>query len=71
VHSATQPPVDVDSFYRIPSRVFLDTCVVNLILDFSEALFDGAAIPHDLRPQRRLDVEALCGIFETGARSDK
>jgi hypothetical protein len=62
---------DVDSFFRIPNRVFLDTCVVNLLLDFWEVLVDGGEVPDGLPPHRRLDVEALRGIYETGTSGRK
>ena len=61
--------VDVDSFWRIPSRVFLDTCVVNMMLDFWEQLHSGGEMPTELPPERAREVEALCGICDTGARA--
>jgi len=61
--------LDVDSFWRIPSRVFLDTCVVNLMLDFAGQLHDGENIPADLSPEKAREVEGLCGICDTGARA--
>lgn len=61
--------VDIDSFCRIPSRVFLDTCVVNMMLDFWEQLHNGVEVPADLSPERANEVVALCGICDTGARA--
>jgi hypothetical protein len=58
-----------DTFWRIPSRVFLDTCVVNLMLDFSELLHNDVDIPRNLPAERQQDVEALCGICDTGVRA--
>lgn len=62
-------PINTDSFFRLPRRIFLDTCVVNLMLDFADVLHDGLPIPDGLPEQRRREVEALCGIFDTGTRA--
>lgn len=62
-------PVDIDSFQQIPGRVFLDTCVVNMMLDHGEVLYDGADIPTTLPPDRARELEALCGICDTGTRA--
>ena len=51
--------VDVASFDLIPRRVFLDTCVVNLALDYGEQLHDNMPIPQDLTPRLTKDIEAL------------
>lgn len=61
--------VDVDSFWRIPSRVFLDTCVVNMMLDYGDQLHGGEEIPAGLSPDRARELEALCGICDTGSRA--
>ena len=61
--------MDTESFDRIPRRVFLDTCVVNLTLDYGEQIHDGADIPDDLPVRVHSDVEAVCGIFDTGQRA--
>lgn len=61
--------MDVTSFKAIPGRVFLDTNVVNFILDYGEQIHDGVEIPDtcSLRVQR--DIEALANIFHTGQRA--
>jgi hypothetical protein len=61
--------VDTESFEQIPRRVFLDTCVVNLTLEYGEQIHDGAEIPAELPERVRSDVEAACGIFDTGQRA--
>jgi hypothetical protein len=61
--------IDVSSFEKIPGRVFLDTCVVNLALDYGEQLHDGIPVPEGLAPRLTRDIEALCGIFDTGQRA--
>jgi hypothetical protein len=40
-------------------RIFLDTCVGNLILDFGEQIHEGAPIPHGVNERTARDVEAL------------
>jgi hypothetical protein len=53
---------------EIPGRVFLDTCVVNFMLDFGQQIHDGAAIPHVPR-RDSADVEALRNLFLIGQRA--
>ena len=53
----------------LPGRVFLDTCVVNFILDHEEEIHDGVAPPADV-PERVLrDVDALYNVFLAGQRA--
>ncbi len=59
----------MSSFESIPGRVFLDTCVVNLILDYGEQIHENAPISDELPPRLRGDVGALAGIFLTGQRA--
>src|SRR5258706_1371877 len=54
---------------NIPSRIFLDTCVVNFMLDFAEQIHDGAILPHGIDERRAADIEALRNIFLTGQRA--
>jgi hypothetical protein len=54
----------------IPRRVFLDTNVVNLLVKYSEQVFEQAAIPSDLDRTRALDTEALMHVFHVGARAN-
>lgn len=54
---------------EVPGRVFLDTCVVNFILDYGEQIHDGVE-PHAGLTERVLaDIEALHDIFLTGQRA--
>lgn len=54
---------------EIPSRVFLDTCVVNFMLDFGEQIHDGAASPSEIDERQAADLEALRNLFLTGQRA--
>jgi hypothetical protein len=53
---------------EIPGRVFLDTCVVNFMLDFGQQIHDGAAIP-DIPRRDSADLEALRNLFLIGQRA--
>ena len=64
-----QPSINVDTFFSIPHRVFLDTCVVNLLVDFGEVIFNSLTVPESLPAERRREVQALCGICDTGNRA--
>jgi hypothetical protein len=61
--------VDAKTFEGVPRRVFLDTCVVNLTLDYGPQIHEGEALPDDADPRLREDVESLGGIFATGQRA--
>lgn len=52
---------------NIPGRVFLDTCVVNLMLDYGEQIHDGVDVVG--KPRVVSDVEALRYIYITGQRA--
>ncbi len=54
---------------EVPGRVFLDTCVVNLVLDYGEQVHEGVPVPEDLSVRLKSDVEALRSIFATGQRA--
>lgn len=56
-------------FEMIPRRVFLDTCVVNLLVKHREEVFEQATIHADLPETRAHDVEALMHVFHHGARA--
>ena len=58
-----------DSFFSIPRRVFLDTSVVNLALDYSEQIHNGDEIPEGLSLRIKSDIKALISIFDTGQRA--
>jgi hypothetical protein len=53
----------------IPSHIFLDTSVVNFILDYGEQIHDGIPIPEHATFRVVRDIEALRGIWLTGQRA--
>lgn len=53
----------------LPGRVFLDTCVVNLILDFGEQIHEGAPVPEGTDERTSTDVLSLYNIFRMGERA--
>lgn len=53
----------------LPKRVFLDTSVVNLWLDYGESIHDGARVPPGTTARITMDVEALRYISITGSRA--
>ena len=53
----------------IPGRVFLDTCVVNFMLDYGEQIHDGAPVPVDASERMVRDIEALYNIMLVGQRA--
>ena len=57
------------SFEAIPGRVFLDTNVVNLILDYGEQIHEDIEVPDPCSMQVQRDIEALASIFLTGQRA--
>ena len=50
-------------------RTFIDTCVVNFMLDFGEQIHDGAECPQGFSEQDALDVAALRRVLALGQRS--
>ena len=54
---------------KVPGRVFLDTCVVNFVLDHGEEIHDGAAPADDLPSRVCDDIEALRLIWLAGQRA--
>jgi len=61
--------MNTDSFFTIPRRVFLDTSVVNLALDYGGQIHNGEEVPKSIPRRRRNDIDALIGIFATGGRA--
>jgi hypothetical protein len=53
----------------IPTHTFLDTSVVNFILDYGAQIHDGMSIPDDATDRVARDIEALRGIWLTGQRA--
>ncbi len=56
-------------FEAIPRRIFLDTNVVNLMVKYSEQVFEQAWLPDGLDRTRAHDVEALMHVFHFGGRA--
>lgn len=52
-----------------PRRVFLDTCVVNFLLDYSEQIHQGVAAPRKISGRKKADIEALANIWDVGERA--
>jgi len=57
------------SLSDIPGRSFLDTSVVNFMLDYGAQIHDNAAIPANATDWVAQDIESLRGIFATGQRA--
>jgi hypothetical protein len=57
-------------FESIPTRVFLDTNVVNLLVKHSEHIFEQLSTPSDWDLTRARNVEALMHVFFVGARAN-
>jgi hypothetical protein len=57
------------NFEAMPGRILLDTCIVNLILDYGEQIHESAAIAGNVPPRLRKDIESLREIFFTGQRA--
>jgi hypothetical protein len=53
---------------EIPGRVFLDTCVVNFMLDFGAQIHDGESLP-PVPPRDAADIDALRNLFIVGQRA--
>lgn len=54
---------------KVPGRVFLDTCVVNFLLDHGQHIHDGVEPPVGLALRVRDDIEALRLIWVAGQRA--
>lgn len=53
----------------MPKRVFLDTSVVNFILDFGENIHDAVQPSKSLSEYQTKDINALYNLFLIGARA--
>jgi len=53
---------------KIPRRAFLDTCVVNFILEYSDQIHDNWPLPQDVNTRTSEDIHALRKIFIAGSR---
>ena len=56
-------------FRDIPNRIFLDTCVVNFMLDHGEQIYDGGALPVGSSKWTTRDIDALYNIMFVGQRA--
>ena len=56
-------------FNEIPARVFLDTCVVNLIVKNASAIFEGGVINPSTPANQGREIEALLHLFAVGAQA--
>lgn len=57
-------------YEEIPCRIFIDTNVVNVLVRYSEQIFDQAPIPESVDETRAFDIEALMHIFQVGIRAN-
>ncbi len=54
---------------ELPGRVFLDTCVVNFILDYGEQIHEGIPPPLEVNDRVAQDIDALYNLFIVGQRA--
>lgn len=52
-----------------PGRIFLDTCVINFILDYGDQIHQGEEIPAELPARARADIQALHELWDVGQRA--
>lgn len=57
-------------FENLPRRIFLDTNVVNLLVKWSEQIFDQMPVPAQVDQTCSDDIEALTHLFNVGRRAD-
>ena len=53
----------------VPRRVFLDTCVVNFMLDHGEQIYDAGSITADANHRVAQDIESMSDIMFAGKRA--
>lgn len=53
----------------VPGRIFLDTCIVNFILDYGEYIFDVCSLPENCSERDKEDLIALYNVFLCGRRA--
>ena len=58
-----------ETIKNVPRRIFLDTNVVNVILDYGDAIHECTDIPEGLDSRLAEDIKAFRGIFTTGQRA--
>jgi len=54
---------------NLPTRIFLDTCTLNFILDYGECIFEGTEPPPGTNDRVVRDIHAFYNIFLTGRRA--
>lgn len=54
---------------RIPENIFLDTTVINFILDYGEQIHNGGTIPEEATAWICRDIQALRDTWLTGQRA--
>jgi len=52
-----------------PRRVFLDTCILNLLLDYGDQIFQGVSCPPGTNGRLAADIEALEKVWDVGERA--
>jgi hypothetical protein len=57
-------------YEAIPMTIFLDTCVVNLLVKFADQIYQTEPIPHDVPLERAWEIEALVHLMQVGARAN-
>jgi hypothetical protein len=57
-------------YERLPTRVFLDTSIVNLIVKYAPVIFEMEPQDRETPLNRARDVEALMHVFSVGARAN-
>ncbi len=53
----------------VPGRAFLDTSVINFMLDYGEQIHDGAALSINTSERVLQDIQSLRNIYATGQRA--
>ena len=58
------------SLKEVPGRIFLDTSVVNFMLNHGDQIYDGASPQAKLKERVTLDIDSLRKIHITGQRAN-
>ncbi len=53
----------------LPRRIFLDTCVLNFILDYGDQIHESIEIPAEVPSREAADIDSLNGIWDVGQRA--
>jgi hypothetical protein len=57
-------------FERLPSWIFLDTNVINLLVKYADVVFERGPFPDGLPTSRAQDIEALMHLLAAGQRAN-